>query len=103
MNIVRTDSFKRDFQRLSEPMKRSAEKALRFFVDNPRHRSLRTKKMGGQRDPEGRDIWEARISRGYRFTFALEGDTAILYLTSRTPVSCAQAHFSDGILASKKP
>ena len=47
MNIVRTDSFKRDFQRLSEPMKRSAEKALRFFVDNPRHRSLRTKKMGG--------------------------------------------------------
>jgi hypothetical protein len=35
--------------------------------------------MGGQRDPEGRDIWEARVSRGYRFTFALDGDTAILY------------------------
>jgi hypothetical protein len=60
-------------------MKRSAEKALRFFVDNPRHRSLRTKKMEGQRDLEGRDIWEARLSRGYRFTFALDGDTAILY------------------------
>ena len=79
MKIIRTDSFKRDFQRLSEPMKRSAEKALRFFVDNPRHRSLRTKKMEGQRDLEGRDIWEARLSRGYRFTFALDGDTALLY------------------------
>ena len=60
-------------------MKRSAEKALRLFAGNPRHRSLRTKKMGGQRDPEGRDIWEARVSRGYRFTFVFDGDTVILY------------------------
>ena len=31
-------------------------------------------------------------------------DNVLLYqLTSRTPVSCAQAHFSDGILAAKKP
>jgi asparagine synthase (glutamine-hydrolysing) len=28
---------------------------------------------------------------------------AVWHLTSRTPASCAQAHFSDGILASKKP
>lgn len=44
MRLIRTDSFKRDFRRLSEPVKRSAEKALRFFVANPRHPSLRTKK-----------------------------------------------------------
>ena len=79
MKFIRTDSFKRDFKRLSEPLQRSAEKTLRFFAINPRHRSLRTKKMGGQRDAEGRDIWEARISRGYRSTFALDGDTVILY------------------------
>lgn len=35
--------------------------------------------MEGQRDPEGRDIWEARVTQGYRFTFAIEGDTYILY------------------------
>jgi len=63
MRFIRTDSFKRDFQRLTEPVKRSAEKALRFFATNPRHPSLRTKKMEGQRDPDGRDIWEARVSR----------------------------------------
>jgi hypothetical protein len=35
--------------------------------------------MGGQRDPEGRDIWEARVTQAYRFTFAIEGDSYILY------------------------
>ena len=34
--------------------------------------------MSGQHDNQGRDIWEARISGGYRFTFAIEGDTYIL-------------------------
>ena len=79
MRIIRTAHFKRDFQRLPEAFKRSTEKALRFFVENPRHPSLRVKKMEGQRDDEGRDIWEARITRSYRFTFAIEEDTYILY------------------------
>jgi hypothetical protein len=35
--------------------------------------------MEGQRDPEGRDIWEARVSQAYHFSFAIEGDTYILY------------------------
>ena len=35
--------------------------------------------MEGECDPEGRDIWEARVSRFYRFTFAISGDTYILY------------------------
>lgn len=60
-------------------MKRSAEKALRLFAANIRHPSLRTKKMEGQQDPVGRDIWEVRVSRGYRFTFVFDGDTVILY------------------------
>lgn len=79
MNIFRTESFKRDFQRLPEAVQRRTEKALRFLVENLRHPSLRAKKMEGERDPEGRDIWEARVSRFYRFTFAIAGDTYILY------------------------
>ncbi len=79
MTIIRADSFKRDFQSLPERLKRSTEKALRFFAANPHHPSLQTRKLGGQRDPEGRDIWYGRITRGYRFTFAIEGDTYILY------------------------
>jgi hypothetical protein len=34
--------------------------------------------MEGKRDLEGRDIWEARVTGGYRFTFVIEGDTYIL-------------------------
>jgi hypothetical protein len=45
-------------------MKRGAEKALRFFVANPRHRSLRTKNMEDQHDPKDWNIWEACLSRG---------------------------------------
>ena len=79
MPFIRTDRFKRDFRDLPERIKRRAEQALRFLSANLRHPSLRAKKMEGQRDPQGRDIWEARISRGYRFTFAIDGDTYILY------------------------
>lgn len=79
MKLVRTDRFKLDFQKLPESIKRSADKAFRFFVQNPRHPSLRTKKMEGQHDSRGRDIWEARVTQGYRFTFAIDGDAYILY------------------------
>jgi hypothetical protein len=41
--------------------------------------TLRAKKMEGQRDPEGRDIWEVRVTQAYRFTFAIDGDMYILY------------------------
>ncbi len=34
--------------------------------------------MEGQFDVEGRKIWEARLTRGYRFTFVIDGDTYIL-------------------------
>lgn len=79
MKIFRTESFKRDFQKLPEATQRRAEKALRFLTENHRYPSLQTKKMEGQTDPEGRDIWEARISRTHRFTFAVAGDTYFLY------------------------
>ena len=79
MRPVFTHGFVRDYQRLPESIQRRFDQALRFLLSNPRHPSLRTKKMEGQRDPEGRDIWEARVSRSHRFTFAVDGDTYILY------------------------
>ena len=49
------------------------DRKLAPFLENPRHPSLHVKKMN---DP--RDIWEGRITRGYRFTFQIAGDTYIL-------------------------
>ncbi len=79
MKIIRAPGFRSDFQRLPERIKRRAEQTFRFLVGNLRHPSLRAHKMEGQRDPEGRDIWEARVTDAYRFTFAIEGDTYVIY------------------------
>jgi mRNA-degrading endonuclease RelE of RelBE toxin-antitoxin system len=47
MKIVRTDQFKKDFQRLPEAIKRRTETALRLLLSNPHHPSLRIKKVKG--------------------------------------------------------
>jgi mRNA interferase RelE/StbE len=64
MRPVFTHGFVRDYQRLPQSIQRRFDRALRFLLSNPHHPSLRTKKMEGQRD---------------RFTFAIDGDTYILY------------------------
>jgi mRNA-degrading endonuclease RelE of RelBE toxin-antitoxin system len=79
MRAVFTRGFVHDYQHLPERIQRRFDSALVFLLSNLRHPSLRVKKMGGQRDPEGRDIWEARVTQAYRFTFAIDGDTYILY------------------------
>lgn len=73
MRLIRTDLFKADFQRLSQQLQRRTEKALRLLVVNLRHPSLRAKKMEGYAD-----IWEARITKGYRFTFQIRRDAYLL-------------------------
>lgn len=79
MRPVFTHDVVRDYQRLSETIQRRFDRALRFLLSNLRYPSLRAKKMEGQRDQEGRDIWDARVSRSHRMTFAINGDTYILY------------------------
>lgn len=79
MRIHPTEPFVEDYERLPERLQRRTDRALAFLLQNFRHPSLRAKKMEGPRDLEGRDSWEARVTQGDRFTFALEGDTYILY------------------------
>jgi len=43
------------------------------MLDNPKHPSLRTKKMEGYPS-----VWEVRITGGYRLTFRIEGDIYLL-------------------------
>ena len=73
MSWERTERFKRDSQSLPEPMQRRAEKQLTLFLTNPRHPSLRIKKMQGFTD-----IWEGRITQSYRFTFQIREERCIL-------------------------
>jgi mRNA-degrading endonuclease RelE of RelBE toxin-antitoxin system len=74
-----TPGFVRQYQGLPQHLQRRFDRVLVLLLADLRHPSLRAKKMAGQHDPEGRDIWEARVTQGYRFTFAIDGDTYILY------------------------
>jgi len=76
MRIIRSDSFKRDYQKLSEDLQRRADKQLGFFLQDLHHPSLRTKKMEGMWGQLG--IFEARVTKGYRFTFMIQDDQYIL-------------------------
>ena len=73
LKIVWTPPFTRDFQALPHEVRARAEKALRLLVENPRHPSLRAKKMQGVED-----IWEARVSLSHRITYQLAENTLTL-------------------------
>jgi len=73
MKLFFTASFIRDYRALPEHLQKTVDKNLKLFLANQYHPSLHIKKM---QDP--RDIWEGRITKGYRFTFQMAGETCLL-------------------------
>ncbi len=73
MKISRTESFKRDLQSLPKEIQARAERAIRVMAENPRHPSLRAKKLQGTADR-----WEASVTMSYRIVYQLADDTLIL-------------------------
>ena len=73
MRFVVTKRFKAAYLSLPEELQRKTDKALGFLVDNPRHPSLRLKKVQG-----ATGIWEARIDRGCRMTLEVHSDCFLL-------------------------
>ena len=64
MKYVTADQFWVSFNNLPLDIQKEAKEKFVLFIENPRHPSLRTKKM------EGKDnVWEGHITRGYVFTF----------------------------------
>jgi len=83
MKLIFPESFKRDFRKLPETIKRRAEAALRLLVSNPHHPSLRVKKVKGEILKGYSNIFEGRITRDYRFFFLIETDAYILLRCGR--------------------
>ncbi len=73
MKVARTERFKRAYRRLNPENREQARKAIRLLLENPRHPSLRVKRIKGTRN-----IWEVRVSRSCRMTFEIHGDTYLL-------------------------
>jgi len=73
MKLFFTSSFIRDYRALPDQLQKTVDHKLKLFLSSQRHPSLYIKKM---QDP--RDIWEGRVTKGYRFTFQMEGEICIL-------------------------
>ena len=63
MKIRRTNSFKKDYRDLPEEIRDRVDKQLHYLLENPKHPSLRLKKL------KSTDKYEIRITKGYRMTF----------------------------------
>ncbi|MBD6615953.1 hypothetical protein FNW02_08955 [Komarekiella sp. 'clone 1'] len=69
-----TAQFRKAFADLPEQVQKQTREAYRQFKQDPRHPSLRFKKV----HPE-LPIYSARISKSYRVVGQLEGDTVIWF------------------------
>ncbi len=70
MRLGFTDSYLRDYRRLPPEVQRHADQRLDRLLENPRHPSLRMKKMRGTRT-----LWEVSVTMSYRITFEIRDDT----------------------------
>lgn len=73
MKVAYLRTFREDYNGLSEELKGQVKDALKQFVKNPRHPSLRVKKVQGTNG----EIWEGSVTMAYRFTFHWEKHTVV--------------------------
>lgn len=70
MKVKLSDAVAEALKDAPTNVQRAFEKQLRFLVNNLRHPSLRAKKYD-----EARGRWQARVTKDWRFYFAIEEDT----------------------------
>jgi len=73
MKLYPTKDFIECYEDLPPRIQKQADKQLGLLLQNLHHPSLRVKKIKGVKN-----IWEARVTKGYRFSFEIRGDTYIL-------------------------
>ena len=74
MRVRFSERFRRSYENVPPVIQRTFHRKLVFLLQDLRHPSLRAKKYD-----EARDLWQARVTRGWRFYFTIEGDTYRLH------------------------
>jgi mRNA interferase RelE/StbE len=69
MKVRFTDRADKDYAALTGNVRKAFGKQLELLLANPRHPSLRAKKLEGSDD-----LWQARVNRSWRFYFKIEVD-----------------------------
>jgi mRNA interferase RelE/StbE len=70
MKLEFTARARKDFANLPPQLKARVRKQLALLQENLRHPSLQAKKYD-----DGRDVWQGRLNRDYRFYFQIVGNT----------------------------
>ena len=73
MNLRRSAHFERDYSKAPKQIQAAFDKQSLLLLQNLRHPSLRAKKYD-----ESQGLWQARITRDWRFYFLIDAD--IYYL-----------------------
>ena len=73
MRLRFTERADKDYAELPANIRKALAKQLRFLLANLRHPSLHAKKYS-----EAEDIWQARITRGWRFYFRIQDDEYVI-------------------------
>jgi mRNA-degrading endonuclease RelE of RelBE toxin-antitoxin system len=63
----------RDYTQAPPAAQKAFDKQVKLLVENFRHPSLQAKKYD-----ESRNIWQARVSRDWRFYFVIIGETYLI-------------------------
>ncbi|OHA02021.1 MAG: hypothetical protein A3C11_00055 [Candidatus Sungbacteria bacterium RIFCSPHIGHO2_02_FULL_49_12] len=80
MRFYHTDRSREQVSNAPKNIQRALDTKLRFLIADLRHPSLRAKKYD-----EVRDIWQARITKGWRFYFLIDGDMYIILSVTPHP------------------
>ena len=64
-----TGRFVRSYKELEKATRTQVDKALQLLITNPKHPSLRVKRIKGTKN-----IWEARVDMSIRITLRFEGN-----------------------------
>ena len=75
MKIRFLDPADEDFKALSPEIRRSFRKQLGYLAENLHHPSLRAKKYN-----EKKGVWQARVTRDWRFYFLIRADEYVILI-----------------------
>jgi mRNA-degrading endonuclease RelE of RelBE toxin-antitoxin system len=78
MRLLRTTHFERSYSKAPKEIQQAFDKQSLLLLQNLRHPSLHAKKYD-----EGKNRWQARVTRGWRFYFTIDDDAyTLLDITS---------------------
>lgn len=73
MRWQHSDRSKKDYDGLQQKIQKAFDKQARLLAENLLHPSLHAKKFS-----EAEDLWQARVTKAWRFYFKIDDDTYII-------------------------